>query len=507
MKYTNITRGALALALGVMTSATFAAYSYDEGFELLSNDYAITNHADWKGGPDDLSKVVPSNYTFTAASTPLSGAHTKVLQLNTEGGTLTNELPLVASFATEDVYVDTMVQFVPSEDLPDLGDDDDIKIAVYSYISTEMVDEVEVTSTNLAIYHAAKSVRIEMQGEPGEEEPVEIKELVLTNTVTTVPVDAAEWYRLTIRLGSRSDLPVSQGFQIYLNGVLITNNVTTNNVAFEGETFTNVNWNIDNPSSNGTWFISAGVGGTTYDSIAAVQFKGTGYIDDLVVTTTAPGYEYTPPTTFEVTQTVGDNGSGNDETSPITVNVGSTTSLTYTASEFYRIATLTTNDVEIGAAATAKSYTVVAGVAMDIDVTFAMATGYSVGNVSWFAANGWTENDVVEGLDYDMLELLNVPPTAEGAGGTITIEAIEVAGADVKVTVFIQRTASVDANLGANSVLTLYGADDLTGNFADLGTVGIGDDLDATQNDIRKDLTIAAAGGKKFYKAVIQTAP
>ena len=155
MKYADIARGALVLALGMMTSTVLAQASYSEAFEgaNLTNVLEATGlsgSSAWKGGADDISAIVAGTPDEPVVGYPLPAAgHTKVLQLNTEGGTLTNELTSAKSFKDANVYVDSMVQFVPSEDLATI-DDEGVKVAVYAYIT----EAGETVSTNLAIYHA-----------------------------------------------------------------------------------------------------------------------------------------------------------------------------------------------------------------------------------------------------------------------------------------------------------------------------------------------------------------
>mgnify|MGYP003591467215 CR=1 FL=1 len=84
--------------------------------------------------------------------------------------------------------------------------------------------------------------------------------------------------------------------------------------------------------------------------------------------------------------------------------------------------------------------------------------------------------------------------------------ALEVVGDDVKVTVFIDRAMSLGAEISGN--LLLYGATTLEGGFTviSIEQITISADQDATQDDIRKKITYPMAGGKKFYKAVIEPA-
>ena len=480
MKYTDIAKAALALVLGVMTSTAFADPVLQEGFEGFGNDYAITNHADWAGGEDDASTVVPSNYTYTASSRPLPNPHTKVLKLNTEGGVLTNTLATAQSFAAANLYVDAMVKFVPSEELADLGTDQDIKVAVYAYVKEIQADPL-ITSTNLAIYHGLFD--LEALVEP----------FAVTNTVTDITVDADAWHRLTIELAQGDGDNVQQAFRVLIDGVAVTNAA-----AYQDDWSTRINAEL--PPNNGPWFVSAACLGTLKTDVASLQFKGTGYIDDLVVTATAPSFEMGAEP-FEVTQTIGAGGSSSDATSPISVEANTSTSLTYTANEFYRIATLTTNAQAIGAAVGQEDYTVELDSATAVDVTFAITGGYSAGNVAWFVANGWGEGDIVAG-DFAKLEMLNVAATNAAAGGTITITDIVIDGTDVKVTVAIDRTMSLG---DINGTICLYGWDELGDVPAKIGAASIaGTDPSLPDTEDFSHTFTFTGVTQKFFKAVIE---
>ena len=485
MKYTDIAKAALALVLGVMTSTVLADPVLQEGFEGFGNDYAITNHADWAGGEDDASTVVPSNYTYTASSRPLPNPHTKVLKLNTEGGVLTNTLATAQSFAAANLYVDAMVKFVPSEELADLGTDQDIKVAVYAYVKEIQADPL-ITSTNLAIYHG-----VDDQNGPAPQ-------FFVTNTVTDIAVDADAWHRLTIELANGSGDPIRQAFRVFVDGVPVTNAV-----AYQDDWNAVVN-EADEPN-DGPWFLSAGNLGTIITDVAALQFKGTGYIDDLVVTATEPAFE-AGAEPFEVTQVIGAGGSSSEPTLSFEVEANTSTSLTYTANEFYRIATLTTNAQAIGAAVGAEFYTVEVDSATAIDVTFAILAGYGYDttNVAWFSANNWTEEDIVAG-DFAQLEMLNVAATNAAAGGAITINDIVMDGNDVKVTVAIDRTMSLGK---INGTVCLWGWDTLGGAATKVGSVDasiVGSLLPADE-DIEHTFTFTGVT-QKFFKAVIEETP
>ena len=493
MKYARIALG-LMVALGMMTSTVLAQTTYySEGFEgaSLTNVLKATGLADtsaWSGGVDDISSIVagtPTEPDTFGYPKPFKGTdHNKVLQLDTEGGTLTNALSSVVGFAAENIYVDTMIKFVPSEDKAVI-DDNGVKVAVYAYAAEDGA------STNLAIYHGAFTT----EGYP-----------YTTNTITGVEIDASQWYRLTIILadddGDVKGELVSQAMQIYLNGNIVTGDNAYTSAT--GEAWTDVTEDelLAGPSASGIWFVSAcSLTGNEKKQIGALQFRGTGFVDDLTVANGDP-FVSGPLGTYDVTQTVGAGGSGSDPTSPIKVTVGQSTNLTYTANEFYRIASLTVNGTAVEAAAGQQSYLLAVNAASAIVVSFSKIDTYAGSTIDWFIAQGWKESDIVGGLDYAKLEMLNVAATNANAGGTITITAIEVVGTDVLVTVFIERQYSLGAEL--NGVLKLYGTDSLATGFTVIGEgVAIGNDLDDSIDNIEKVITYQMAGGKKFYKAVI----
>ena len=269
MKYARIALG-LMVALGMMTSTVLAQTTYySEGFEgaSLTNVLKATGLADtsaWSGGVDDISSIVagtPTEPDTFGYPKPFKGTdHNKVLQLDTEGGTLTNELTTAVSFAKEAVYVDSMIKFVPSEDLAVI-DDNGVKVAVYAYAAEDGA------STNLAIYHGAYA--------PGGF-------FYTTNTITGVEIDASQWYRLTIILadddGDVKGELVSQAMQIYLNGNIVTgDNAYT---GANGEAWTDVTEDelVTGPSASGIWFVSAcSLSGNEKKQIGALQFRGTGF--------------------------------------------------------------------------------------------------------------------------------------------------------------------------------------------------------------------------------------
>lgn len=487
MKYIGMARGALALALGMMMSTALAANIAEESFEGYTDDYAITNAQYWSGGPDDLSKVVPTGITFTATSYPMPAAnHSKVLQLNTEGGTLTNTLPSSQSFESENLYVDTMVQFVPSEDLPDLSGDDGIKLAAYAYI-TEVSESA--ATTNLAVYHGI----LDSEGN-----------FAVTNTVTALPVIVGDWYRLTIELAHGTEAG-RQACKISVNGIPVTN---AN--AYSADWAANISPSIEQMEPDGgDWFLSAAESDLT--SVSTVQFKGTGYIDDLVVTTDAPVFGEPSPQAepYRVTQAVTnpEGGTLSDATSPIWVPENATTTLVYTAKDFYEISALTVNGDSV-TPDSAKSHALLVTASNDIEITFGLISGYTADNVDWFVAKGWGQDDIVanaNNLGFDTLKMLGLAATNATANAVVTITNIEIVDGDVNVTVAIDRTMAVDPIAGN---IRLYGWETLGGASTLVGSADVaGDSEGVTYTDTGEDAEITFSfdgGNNKFFKAVVE---
>lgn len=64
-----------------------------------------------------------------------------------------------------------------------------------------------------------------------------------------------------------------------------------------------------------------------------------------------------PPAGYTITQSIGANGAASDPGSPMTVAAGGTSTITYTANPWFRIASLTINGAPVAAAVDASSYT------------------------------------------------------------------------------------------------------------------------------------------------------
>ena len=315
---------------------------YAESFENLTawggsyTNINITNG--WYSISGDLSAITNyGTYTPPACGFPLPGAtHTNVLRLDTEGTMLTNSFGSGFDMSQAITYMDCMILFVPSESAPTACTtlDSGIKAAVY----------LDSTTTNLVVYHGVLSGAAWSYN--------------TNDIINSAPVSTSAWQRLTIAFDATAPYDgygYIEMFQVLTNGVAVQ---SPN--AYDG-TWKGI-WETDNPPSlspTGTWFRSATAPGTLNKTLTAVVFQGTGYIDDLVVTTNTPaGFGATP---YLLTVVNGGNGStdlgSTNALTQVYLNSGSSTQIVYTARQWFEIASLTSNGVPVTAAANTSVYT------------------------------------------------------------------------------------------------------------------------------------------------------
>ena len=212
-------------------------------------------------------------------------AQQNYLELSTEGGTLwrsvedTNEIDgqrvlgagwdMSADYPT--LYVDTMVQFTPTEDgeIPQVTGED--KIAIW--LNVDATDE-ENPVTNLCVYAAVAD-------DQGGFEPTKF-------TVTNAQVEPGKWYRLTVKaIGDVANGDMVPGFMVYLDGTLLKSDkpgLTAEYVdvlGLEGTYATDV--------ANGSVFVSLG-GQDQAPVFKGVGFKGSGAIDDFQIDIATPNF-------------------------------------------------------------------------------------------------------------------------------------------------------------------------------------------------------------------------
>lgn len=417
---------AMAVAFGCNALAQGLSLPVKQGFEdpLTAGTFA-TNLIDWAStSEDDASVITNMTYEFdpgpAGISFPLTGeTHFQVLRLNTEGGVLSANLDTAGdatAFSVNPIYVDTMVNFVISEDDPSFAGMDDVKIAVFAN-----------ASSNLVIRHGVFDETFDT--------------LLPTNSVTGLVVDPAEWYRLTITLKFISIAETLQShpvFKVFLNGTAVEH---------------------ENDYGTSGWLLSAvDIDKGGHDLLTAVSFQGTGYIDDLVVTRDDP---FAPPPTafFTVYTVVGPNGSS-DVDAVKQVARGSNLTIVYTANQWYRIGALEKDGTAVAAAAGQAAYTQeLTDIQADIsnNVSFAQATTEQTGlavPAGWASQFYGTETAALADLNIAEDYLLGLDPTGEYDIG------LEISAITVDNTVTVTCVLSDGENplqTTINGSLTLYG--------------------------------------------------
>ena len=306
---TALVASAAAFADGPLNAISFEGYTVETGVGSGSGDIPEAGGATgtayfyYDGDADgSLVKAFGSGDVLAPAITrPLffQGADpaAKYLELSTEGGTLwrsinessANGLGTAASIAADGTYLDTLVQFTPTEDggAPELDEAD--KLAIWLNVDGNSV-------TNLMV----RAGFVDDDGTDTFQTPT-------TYTLTTAsPVVPGQWYRLTVKTIADVTQQVAKnplayeagytGFEIYLDGVLLAATAPAFGQGFidlatdAGE----FGWldQTDDASlitylQSGTVFPALGLPTTTY-TLKGVGFKGSGALDDLVWTEEDP---------------------------------------------------------------------------------------------------------------------------------------------------------------------------------------------------------------------------
>jgi hypothetical protein len=385
----------------------------------------ITNLA-WVAVSGDASTLVLTNaayadYTATKGEGPITNeASELILNLETEGNILSRAVTNVLDITSQDVYIDTLIQFTPSEDEPVI-DTADVKVALYVNAQSNLV----VVSS---MY----------DDPPNSYNPIE------TNSVIDLgyPIDPAKWYRLSMRV--TFDAPDTLT-DIYIDGVLITHANA---------------YDISGAVNGGSSFLSIE---SQVADINFISFQGTGSLDELVVSDEMPTF---PDAPVAITLTLVP-GDGNVSFSPLGP-VESGTEVTITAVDWYRIASVTgpINEDLSGAVGEASVVTTLtAAASCSVTATVAQVSGnLPIGGLNldlsklstWALGQSLGEGDVDETNIDDYL--LNVDV---GTDATIEITSIVVDETAGTTTITVGAdTLDVDFT-DINGVLTVYTTTDL----------------------------------------------
>ncbi len=420
----------------------------------------ITNLA-WVAQSGDASTLVLTNaaYADINGEGPISNETSSlILNLETEGNTLSRAVTNVLDISAAPVYVDTLIQFTPSEDEPVI-DTVDVKVALYVN-----------AQSNLVVVHKVYDAEIENSWQ--------------TNSVIdSITIDPSAWYRLSIKVdGFLGDQ--LESVKIYLDGNLLThaNAYDDNFVLGAGSNFLNIQADKD---------------------INYISFQGTGSLDELVVSDEMPIFTSTP-VAIMLTLVANDANVSFDPAGP----VESGTEVTITAADWYRIASVTgpvNEDLSGAVAQPSFVVTLTAAASCSVTATSAQVSGtLPIGalelDLDLLSTWAMAQDPVLGEGDIDETNiddyLLNVDA---GTDATIEITSIvidEVAGTTT-ITV-AASTAAVDFT-DINGTLTVYTTDDLAVDFVELASVTVTITPAALQATI-----VIEEVADQFLKAVVE---
>jgi hypothetical protein len=461
-KYGVVCMGVFALNASALDTVSDSFEAPEGSFGLPIKEYKLVvsgaqneiSNFVWYAESGDASTIVSNDaaYADIEGDGPITNDTAElILNLETEGNTLSRTAGV--SIASAPVYVDTLIKFTPSEDDPEINMTD-VKVALYVN-----------AQSNLVVVHTFYE---------GGTTPV------TTNSVIDGGINPDAWYRLSMEVSTNAlALPATR---IFVDGTAITHP----NAYVPG-----------GASGGGEWFVNTD---SAFD-VDLISFQGTGLLDELVVSDTAPNFE--EPAAILLTLYSPDAQVTFSPVGP----VESGTEVTITADEWYRIDSVTgpINETIAGLPAKAVTNVLTAGASCTVTATAAMVSGdlplgggtYPAGDVAaWALAQTppLGETDVTGVMEDDYL--MNVAP---GTDPVLTITAITVGATSVDVDV---TTTAGNLN-DVNGTLTLQASDTVDGTYTSIGqaeiTIGAG--------TTTVTVTFTPAGGldpTDFYKAVVE---
>ena len=270
------------------------------------------------------------------------------LELSTEGGTLWRSISGLSSATAlgqaqpipenGNIYVDTKVQFTPTEDggAPELGDDD--KLAIWL--------DVKDNVTNLCVL-----------GSFVYNEGADATQAVFR--ATNKAIDSSVWYRLTV-----TAIPSVDGGQLVADGLPgFKISIDGTELEFDQETMDSGSkeWlsATDKAVIASKTVIASAQGLNATATLQAVGFKGSGAIDSLQFTTEKPNEGQEEPVPEKVDLTISADHATVTGITAGKVEVGSSLTFTVTAAEGYNLTGVTINGSTVTADADGNyTYTV-----------------------------------------------------------------------------------------------------------------------------------------------------
>ena len=313
---------------------------------LLSAAPAEANGPFWAFAEGDSS-------TVKAYETASDRTGANYLELSTEGNTLWRSINAVKTAGqpgpTETIpetglYIDTMVQFTPTEDggAPETTSDD--KLAIWLNVTQDAQDTTK-SVTNLMV----KAGSYDAQGVLDS----------ATYVLSGVTINAGSWYHLTVKAVDDICIPGNPfaayfkypAFTIMVDGVELASTTPAFNVSYANELKGSGVLSADmvDAITAGKVFPScvAGTPGQTA-TLQAVGFKGSGALDNLQFTTEKPG-GVDPAPVVNVDLTISADHATVTGITAGKVEVGSNLTFTVTAAEGYNLKSVTINGTTVTA--------------------------------------------------------------------------------------------------------------------------------------------------------------
>ena len=277
---------AIALGFAAIANADFISGTSFERYLSGGEKSALLNTSKddlqgdtasfWEEGPTDSfvtnDTSIATEYTGDRPAVQ-SGESTQNNYLVVDATTTLNRLVNTDQTPTnivDGLYFDSLVKFTVA-DAPDLTPETGDKLVVWM----QAVGEEEAAQTNLVVTAGYLSAGNASSA----------KSYVVT---TDAPILPDTWHRLTIKaiadIGNSANIP---GFVVFIDGKPVTN---TEAKGATGSVMDSLNATASVWAGKNALFPSLVVTGASAQSVTSVGFKGSGAVDDLVFTTTAPTF-------------------------------------------------------------------------------------------------------------------------------------------------------------------------------------------------------------------------
>ena len=479
---------ALACASAVAAFAWEAPVLNAIGFEDYTlTDGSFTGLSNKKDNGTDASAPGDSFWLYVGASNSEDASTVKAydsaktgnsnyLELSTEGGTLWRSINGLSSATTlgaaqevsaeTGLYIDTMVQFTPTEDggAPDLDPSD--KLAIWLNVKDNV--------TNLCVQ------ALQAKSEFSANVP---QTFVLNNAAGNLTINAGEWYRLKVKVNRLMD--VMTAYEIFIGNDQLK--AVGDELPWDASSAALFAESpLKDQIAANQLFVSLKGTSETAPALTAVGFKGSGAIDSLQFTTQDPGGE-DPAPVVKVGLTISAENATVTGITAGEVEVGSSLTFTVTAAEGYNLTGVTINGTTVTADADGNyTYTVAdtdeavavvvtteaipsidwnnpkaeSGTATEMfGITGALATADGQKLAAWAQNVGKVSFDKASEIKTDafLLNCANTDDAITAAKKDFVIPAITV-GADGKVTV-------TPPNGDFNGVVTIKGATAVDGDY------------------------------------------